>query len=1019
MEYTLIANTGIQFLTIPFSIDYGRDNNKLLFYEWFEEEPSCKWNIDLAFWLNPCSKAVLMSDLEECNFINPLTKELKQTPEYIISSGIKSIGEGEVTSCPELFFMSVTDRNNKLDKLLNHWLPFPCYELDIFGQVKLGPYNWCRCKIIPHKKTEDSLSATLLIAFDTHSSYGDPPSFCENPFFESTTEKEKKFQFCQRPRMTLDFCRQKKGWVEKNIMKIVHGVDDFNQIIINEDRKEHHYSFLATYVWLVDFISNHCSLPDIRLIRDQNVDLIPVEMIIDIGNSRTAAILYEGEFAKVQPLSLLNMNTPVDANGKLNRTDESFDMRIAFQNVNFGDNIRGSSQFVWPSLVRLGTEAQELTYKTINLSEGDEFFSTYSSPKRYLWDEKRRKDKEEWRTVPINENSSNDIPIIEGISNFFNDDGSLAEDELGHGCHYSRKTLMTLAFMEILTQTTVQINSHEYRDFRGSRSVGRYLDKIIITCPTGMSKKEQVAMHKCLKDAIYILWKYHTNRDSYDENDLSSNKDKPEMPQIKIIPDDSGKCWMYDEATCSQFVYLYGLLTEKYKGCCKSLFDVYGEYSKDSLIIGSLDIGAGTSDVMICQYDYNSKNPSLLKPNPLFWDSFDTAGDDMLRFLISNVLLQGEDGILEQLLLSKGEDLATIRGKLFAFTGRNQIDHSFRFKNLRRDFNLQVLIPVMYEFLRLLTNEEGSREVSYNDIYTSTAPSTEVCVEFEKMFNMSIKEMRWPYSRKVMAKYVSRSLDTLLMKIASIMNAYHCDIVLLSGRPNSLSPIRQTFLKYAPVPPNRLIILNDYNIGDWFPFIDKKRRRINNSKSIVPIGAMIGYLTSNAGGYNGLSIDMSLLAEKLAPTTDYFIVNDTTVHANSCFITPINNKGSVTVNSFPIYIGCKQFDLALYPVRPFYVLDINRESIIEKIKKKNPNHENLNLLCAEYIDNLTRHTPLTITFQREDYREKRELLLIDEVEASNGDQLSPADFQLSVQSLNDPECYWLDSGIFDINSGLS
>ena len=491
------------------------------------------------------------------------------------------------------------------------------------------------------------------------------------------------------------------------------------------------------------------------------------------------------------------------------------------------------------------------------------------------------------------------------------------------------------------------------------------------------------------------------------------------MPRLKIIPDDSTKSWMYDEATCSQFVYLYGLLTERYQGCCKALYDVYGETSKDNLIIGSLDIGAGTSDVMICQYDYIPKNPSLLKPNPLFWESFDTAGDDMLRFLISNVLLQGEDGILEQLLLAKGEDLATIRGKMFAFVGRNQIDHSFRFKNLRRDFNLQVLVPVMYEFLRLLAKGEGSRDVTYNDIYNSTEPSVEVCNEFEKIFNISIKEMRWQYSRKVMSKYVSRSLDKLLMKIASIMNAYHCDIVLLSGRPTSLTPIRQTFLKYAPVAPNRLIMLNDYNVGDWFPFIDKKRRCINNSKSIVPIGAMIGYLASNAGGYNGLSIDMTLLAEKLAPTTDYFIVNDTTVQANSCFITPKNNQGSIIVNSFPVYIGCKQFNLSLYPVRPFYVLDVNRESIVEKHKKKATSHENLNILCAEYIEKLTQHTPLTFLFQRDDYRENCELIQIEEVVDANGNQLPPLDFQLSVQSLNDPECYWLDSGVFDINSGIN
>lgn len=49
------------------------------------------------------------------------------------------------------------------------------------------------------------------------------------------------------------------------------------------------------------------------------------------------------------------------------------------------------------------------------------------------------------------------------------------------------------------------------------------------------------------------------------------------------------------------------------------------------------------------------------------------------------------------------------------------------------------------------------------------------------------------------------------------MYAYNCDIVLLSGRPSSLSPIRNIFLKYYSVSPNRLILLNDYFVGHWYP----------------------------------------------------------------------------------------------------------------------------------------------------------------------------------------------------------
>ncbi|MBK8808325.1 MAG: virulence factor SrfB [Bacteroidales bacterium] len=40
---------------------------------------------------------------------------------------------------------------------------------------------------------------------------------------------------------------------------------------------------------------------------------------------------------------------------------------------------------------------------------------------------------------------------------------------------------------------------------------------------------------------------------------------------------DERKEWIYDEATCSQFVFLYSELTQRYKNNCKEYFDFYGK----------------------------------------------------------------------------------------------------------------------------------------------------------------------------------------------------------------------------------------------------------------------------------------------------------------------------------------------------------------------------------------------------------------------------------------------------------
>mgnify|MGYP002854246690 CR=1 FL=1 len=1015
----LIANTGIQFLTKRLMIDSDA-STRMLFYEWFDDEKTIEWDLEFAYQLRPSNKVVHLADLESSRFVDSQGNLLVQEDQVLANPNVmqRMIHDGNVQPWPNgLFYTRWGDRNCKVECYFNQWIPIPYFEVNSEnGEFRQGPYNWCRCKIIPDKEQpqEGNLIATILIAFDTRSLYHHEANHPECPVFEN--ELQKTYRFCNSTSMLLDFCSGENEWLRKNLMEIVHGVRSLQNIPFVANRGQHRYDFLASYLWLLEYMADNVDLPEVTLMRDRDRENIPVEMIIDIGNSQTAAILFEKQsFTEVEPLTLQNFTDPIKPDGTLNRTQKSFDMRVAFQKTDFGlKSAVNSKQFIWPSLVRLGDEAQKLTHQTVSLEQGDEVFSTYSSPKRYLWDDKAMK--EEWRCVKITNDGKNELPKIEGISNYFQDNGCVDEDGLGYGYHYSRKTLMTFAFMEIIAQANAQINSYEYREFRGNTNKARYINKVVMTCPTGMSKAEQRSLHKCLEDALFVLEMFYKNNDS------------TYTPyHVRIVPDlnlaaNGLPQWMFDEATCSQFVYLYGALTETFQNYTKEFFRLYGKQrnNHDSLIIGSLDIGAGTSDIAVCQYDYNENNPSRLRPIPLFWDSFDTAGDDMLRVLISNILLQGQDGILEQELVGKrGWDEDRARRVLHRFFGANSPEQSFKDRILRRDFTLQVLVPMMSKYLQLLSDGEVYREIDYDDFFAELEPSEEVRMKFSDMFGFELKEIRWKYDSGILSKHIKGSMDDLLQKVATILYSYDCDIILLSGRPTSLPPIKETFLKYMPTP-DKLVIMNKHRIGRWFPFADEFGYLNNSkSKSIVPTGAMIGYLASNIGGYHDFSLDLSKLGERLKPTTDYFVINDRMVQTNTCFITPTQRKGSITVNTFPQYIGAKQFDLSLYPIRPFYVLDVNDEKIIGKIKTE---HSNENLTdkdvqnyLEQYREQLLRHCPLTFTIERPDFQNAKEVLIIESVEGVDREILSPDDFSLSIQSQNDPDCYWLDSGSFDIN----
>ena len=78
---------------------------------------------------------------------------------------------------------------------------------------------------------------------------------------------------------------------------------------------------------------------------------------------------------------------------------------------------------------------------------------------------------------------------------------------------------------------------------------------------------------------------------------------------------------------------------------------------------------------------------------------------------------------------------------------------------------------------------------------------------------------------------MANELEDTLKQISTIIYSQACDIVLLSGRPMSLPVIRDLFLKYYPVSPNRLIVLNNYHVGDWYPFDNNTGR--GQPKTIV------------------------------------------------------------------------------------------------------------------------------------------------------------------------------------------
>ena len=1018
---TLIANTGIQIFSQRVNINLQNVREKMYFREWFDIN-TYRLSLELVHYFANDEVYVRKGDLWKKGFMP--NGVVSTTWDDILqqTSDVTKLMEDEVfsISCQAL----LRGRQPLLDKFLNVWLPFPYFEYNTAGKLMVGPFNWARIKVVPTGNIQNGCHEwDIVIAIDTHSIYDDGnynDEYKECPLFPNEFEKFKKFGVCDSDLNLMAFCSSsthRSEWIDKYILQLVHNTSDINKV-----QDERRFTYLSAYIYFINMLRIYANFPDIKLYKDRNVQrIVNVDLVVDMGNSKTTALLVEeGDFTRTDMLRLQNFTQPNK------NSNDSFDMNVVFQKADFGDmGLGNSSQFVFPSFLRLGDEAKYLMYNAQNNSHTKERLSICSSPKRYLWDTKKRK--YEWEYVSLTEIDDNsDNPIwISGISEQLNTDGSLSTTGIkGDNVCYSRRSLMTFSFLEILAQARMYVNSHDWREKWGGVDCPRRISKIIVTCPTAMSRMEQIELRKAAEEAFVILDRYinSTFVEAFDYRALAKHIEV--VPSVKALTNFEERIeWTYDEATSSQFVYLCAEIAQRYRNNCEEYFNLYGKvrkdlpnYSKKSLTVGSLDIGAGTTDLMICAYEYSAMGQTTIKPIPLFWESFYIAGDDMLKQFVQQVVIEGPFAMISNKLCKIGDPHPTTTLADFFYHDNARMDFASRM--LRKDFNLQISVPIALKYIEEARKQTKYATFVWQDIFGELKPAQYLLDKFAEHFKFRLEDVEWTFDLEQVNTIIVSQFDDLLRKVASAMVAYQCDIVILSGRPTSLKQIEDLFLKYYPVSPNRLKVLNNYRVGRWYPFQDGDGY-FTSQKSIVAVGALLGYIASKLGGYEGLSFDLSELKEKLLPTTECFgLMNPNTNEMLTPFITPEQNRADIVVNDLPLKIGTRQLNSPSYPARTIYRLDFNDVKIEDYYRKKGV------LDGAEMLQKVERfkqevrgRTPLTISISREDYSIDKESLILEEVrdKYDDTDGLSCQFFSLQIQSLSEDEDFWLDSGAFKLS----
>ena len=340
---------------------------------------------------------------------------------------------------------------------------------------------------------------------------------------------------------------------------------------------------------------------------------LDVNIYLDLGNSRTVGVFFEdnddaSEFGQaVFPLRMVDFNALLESAEKRDYYDEDiFSSRLEFRKTIFNNYNPHSTTFNDPSIVSVGTEAHTLSVK-YNPNGTD---TGISGPKRYIWDSKKRD-----KAWYISDGEGGE-QIKGELLKYYTPSGGYQDPEMGLGAPkpmYPRKTLTSFFLIEIINQAFRYINSPEHRE-ANSALRKRVIKRIVLTHPTGWTQWMEEELLSEAEKAVKIFCEF-MNIDPFNV-------------ELGL-----------DEATAAQVVFVHSQLNKFGQNIISFGEEIFITDNEKNFRIASIDIGGGTTDVMVSEYnldDYNNVNQ--LTGEIVFRDGCAIGGDDLVKDLIEKYI---------------------------------------------------------------------------------------------------------------------------------------------------------------------------------------------------------------------------------------------------------------------------------------------------------------------------------------------------------------------------------------------
>lgn len=523
------------------------------------------------------------------------------------------------------------------------------------------------------------------------------------------------------------------------------------------------------------------------------------------------------------------------------------------------------------SMARLGQEVDDLALLT-----NSDVTTGLSSPKRYLWaDDDLWLDGDVWHMFdPFNESGTSDCvaplhgPLLRYLPSHEQDDSRTTDPR---NPRHAPRRMMAAALYEILCQAFTFANSPRYRNQVGRTERVREIHSLVLTYPSGMIKEEKEVF---MVEATRAAKMFHD----------TLGRPQTRVPSVRLGVDEASAVhisylWVEMEKIGQKTSFLFQTKGRSRVSAASGEDDSDATQQPEQIVsrpagrritrrfeerrrrgdgpkatdkelrIASIDMGGGTTDIMIARYTFEPKRGhDVIRGEVIYRDGVGWAGDELVKALLQEI-------IVPELADRNSLDEEAVQ---FLFGEESRDNRVYRAQ--RVSWMTRMLVPLAETYLKAAVEmgaeDNRDRDISHTDPDIVSQDVVEILentikAKFGADTPYYIREpLGLRYDESDLKDIVHNVFFDLLYELCEKIVEHEADIVLLAGQPTKLKCIQEMVQAFLPLNRSRIIPMHDYYAGRRYPFASTRgsnRGRIVDPKSAVVVGAAIEHAIHHLG----------------------------------------------------------------------------------------------------------------------------------------------------------------------------